>query len=115
MAKQAQDLFLRINEAICYWLGFQVQIGRSSLIHEASLRYPIADAITSGPIGINQIQLEFLHPHFLRKRLDIVVLQDQSDNQLEMAFELKLAKATTSRPYQDEHQRVFNDIMRLAL
>ena len=56
------EKFNAINEAICYWLGYQFKIGRDKLIHEASLRYPIADTITATNIEIAKIQLEKGHP-----------------------------------------------------
>jgi len=111
--------FLRINEAICFWLGYQFKIGRKLLIHEASLRYPLADAITSGNIGIGQVVLEYLHPIFKSKKIDLVVFDEKSKvgkdgSFLKEAFEFKLAKEGTGKEGKVEHQRVFNDLLRLA-
>ncbi len=41
------ERFNAVVDAVCYWLGYQFKIGRDNLMHEASLRYPIADTITA--------------------------------------------------------------------
>lgn len=111
-----------IVDAVCYWLGYQSKIGRDHLIHEASLRYPIADTITAKGIKVDRIVLEKLHPLFKSRKIDLVVydkdikeLEDETNdlNLLEV-FEFKLAKRKTGELHSDEHQRVFDDIVRLA-
>lgn len=107
------DRFTELTEAICYWLGYQTNIGRKQFIHEASLRYPIADAITKDSIAINQVKLESVHPLFKGKRVDLTIFQDISDEEtLTEMHEFKIAKYTSEKG--DEHQRVFNDIVRLG-
>lgn len=93
-----------IVDAVCYWLGYQFKIGRDQLIHEASLRYPIADTITSKGIAINRIVLEQLHPIFKSKKIDLVIFDEmvkepeaeKDDNNLKEVYEFKLAKSDTS-------------------
>lgn len=117
-----EDKFASIIEAVCYWLGYQFKIGREQLIHEASLRYPIADTITSKGIGINRIVLEKLHPIFKSKKIDLVIYNNRvsnpetevDDKRLKEVYEFKLAKSETSKLESDEHQRVFDDVVRLA-
>ena len=109
--------FAAIVDAICYWLGYQFKIGRGHLVHEASLRYPVADTITSKGVAIDRIDLEKLHPLFKGKRIDLVIYCPDSkkvDDDLEEAYEFKLAKSDTSKQGSVEHQRVFDDIVRLA-
>jgi hypothetical protein len=116
------DYSKAIVEAVCYWLGYQFKIGREQLIHEASLRYPIADTITSKDVSIDRIVLEQLHPIFKSKKIDLVILEENSskteiekdDTKLKEVFEFKLAKSKTSEEHSDEHQRVFDDVVRLA-
>jgi hypothetical protein len=116
------EKFNAIVEAVCYWLGYQFKIGRDQLIHEASLRYPIADTITAKGIAINRIILEKLHPIFEKKYIDLVIFDDTfkepateiDDTKLEEVYEFKLAKSATSKKHKEEHQRVFDDIVRLA-
>ena len=110
---ETYNRFTTLIDAVCYWLGYQVKIGREKLIHEASLRYPIADAITSGNVAINQINLEKSHPLFKEKRIDLVVFEkDKVDNLPKEIYEFKIAKYTTKGSV--EYQRVFDDIVRLA-
>lgn len=114
--------FATIIESVCYWLGYQLKIGRAQLLHEASLRYPIADAITSEGISVNRIVLEQLHPIFKSKKIDLAIYSEsvvqpgaeKDDSQLIEVFELKLAKSKTAEKYSDEHQRIFDDVVRLA-
>lgn len=114
--------FNAIVEAVCYWLGYQFKIGRDQLIHEASLRYPIADTITAKGVAINRIILEKLHPIFKKKYIDLVIFDDtvkepateKDDTKLKEVYEFKLAKSETSKEHKEEHQRVFDDIVRLA-
>jgi hypothetical protein len=111
-----------IVEAVCYWLGYQFKIGRDQLIHEASLRYPIADTITSKGIDIERIKLERLHPIFKGKQIDLVILDttvkepdtEENDAHFREVYEFKLAKSQTSIEHKAEHQRVFDDVVRLA-
>jgi|GEM_PF-2364492 len=111
-----------IVDAVCYWLGYQFKIGRDQLIHEASLRYPIADTITSNGIDIRRIVLEQLHPIFKSKKIDLVIFDEtvkepeteKDDTNLREVYEFKLAKSETSIEHKEEHQRVFDDIVRLA-
>jgi hypothetical protein len=111
-----------IVDAVCYWLGYQFKIGRDQLIHEASLRYPIADTITAKGIAINRIILEKLHPIFKKKYIDLVIFDktvkepatEKDDTKLKEVYEFKIAKSATSKEHKEEHQRVFDDIVRLA-
>ncbi len=120
IVSESDKIYLSIVDAICYWLGFQFKIGRSQLIHEASLRYPIADSITAKGVPIKRIVLEQLHPVFKSKKIDLVILAtDVNETEIENdhlneVFEFKLAKISTSIAYNEEHQRVFDDIVRLA-
>jgi hypothetical protein len=111
-----------IVDAVSYWLGYQFKIGREQLIHEASLRYPVADTITATGIKINQIVLEKSHPIFKSKIIDLVIFDEivkepgaeKDDANLKEVYEFKMAKSKTSKQYGNEHQRVFDDIIRLA-
>lgn len=120
--KVIDEKFAAIVDSICYWLGYQTKIGRKRFIHEASLRYPIADSITGNGVAINRIILEKLHPLFKSKKIDLVVYSEtiinpeaeKDDFNLNEVYELKLAKKGTSENGGIEHQRVFDDVVRLA-
>jgi len=109
-------------DTVCYWLGYQTKIGRAGLIHEASLRYPVADAMTAKGIEIDRIILEQLHPSFKKRFIDLALLQENqlvsnsrnNYSNIQELYEFKLAKYETSIELGEEHQRVFNDIVRLA-
>jgi hypothetical protein len=116
------DKFNAINEAICYWLGYQFKIGRDKLIHEASLRYPIADTITATDVAIAKIQLEKGHPCFSDRLVDVFlydkpiteITEENLVSSIAEIYELKLAKKETGTKGGQEHQRVIDDILRLA-
>ncbi len=107
-----------IKEAVCHWLGYQSAIGRERLIHEASLRYPVADSITSGTMEINSIYLEKGHPSFKKRLVDIFLLNEKENSisvkTIRAIFELKLSKRNTGTKFSNENQRVIDDILRLA-
>jgi hypothetical protein len=120
--KTPNNVFKSIVESVPYWLGYQFKIGREKLIHEASLRYPIADTITAEGISIERIVLEKLHPIFLSKKIDLAIYKNNTDKSeiltndglIDKIFEFKLAKKETSLIFKSEHQRVFDDVIRLA-
>jgi hypothetical protein len=114
-----EERFALIIDAVSYWLGYQYKIGRSQLIHEASLRYPIADAITAKQTAIADVGLEEPHPYFKKRSIDLVIYDVNSQSigsnkDLSEVYEFKLAKLGTSKKTNEEHQRVFNDVLRLA-
>lgn len=116
------EKFNAINEAVCYWLGYQFKIGRERLMHEASLRYPIADTLTANGTEIVKIQLEKGHPCFTDRLIDIFVFdkaindltEDNLLSSIAEIYELKLAKKETGTLRSQENQRVVDDILRLA-
>ena len=120
--KVIDEKFAAIVDSMCYWLGYQTKIGRKRFIHEASLRYPVADSITGNGIAINRVVLEKLHPLFKSKKIDLVVYDEsvknpdgeKDDSKLSEIYEFKLAKKDTAELKGIEHQRVFDDVVRLA-
>lgn len=111
--KKMYNSFTELIDAICYWLGYQENIGRKKLIHEASLRYPLADALTKNETSITKIKLENTHPLFKSKRVDLAILVDENDkSSISKLHEFKIAKYTSE--FGDEHQNVFDDVVRLA-
>jgi len=108
------ERFTGIIDSVGYWLGYQFKIGREQLIHEASLRYPIADAITSNDTSINQVELEKLHPLFKSKKIDLVTYEEDTRETLKEVYEFKLVKNDSAKEGSTEYQRVFDDVVRLA-
>lgn len=97
--------------AISFWLGFQDKIGRAFMMNEDAIKYPLADyLVNDGGLNLNSIQLEYAHPNFPTRLIDVVV-QDVMNGQIANAFELKLAKRTTSS--KQEKERIFYDLVRM--
>lgn len=100
--------------AVEHWLGFQDKIGRSFMMNEDALKYPLADyLVNEGGFDLNAISLEIPHPNFSNRLMDLAVSDLNNQSQLKHSVELKLAKSTTRN--QSERQRVFDDLMRLHL
>ena len=99
--------------AIEHWLGFQNKIGRSFMMNEDALKYPLADyLVNEGNINVENIRLEHPHPNFSSRLVDLAII-DSTTTQINNIFELKLAKPTTRD--KTEKERIFYDLMRLYL
>lgn len=102
----------KLIHAATYFLSYQDRIGRAFMVNESSLKYPVADYLTSLSIPINQIKLEYPHPTLKRRQIDLIIYNRLEKN-IERAFEFKLSSPTTK--YDTEQKRIFNDLMRLHL
>jgi hypothetical protein len=98
--------------AATYYLSYQDRIGRDFMISESSLKYPIAEYLTSLELPVAQIKLEFNHPELWKRSIDLVTT-DPTEKKIDTAFEFKLAKYVTKN--EPEQKRIFNDLMRLHL
>jgi hypothetical protein len=87
------------------------------MLNESSLKYPIADYLTSLEMPLAQIQLEYNHPHLQKRSVDLIALDQPKTKtntpKIELAFEFKISKEETR--YEPEQKRIFNDLMRLHL
>lgn len=102
-----------MGSAIAHWLGFQEKIGRSFMMNEDALKYPLSDyLVNEGNIEIKSVELERPHPNFSNRFVDLTII-DNTTKQLNNFFELKLATSYTRQ--QKEKQRIFNDLIRLHL
>jgi hypothetical protein len=100
--------------ALEHWLGFQDKIGRSFMMNEDALKYPLSDyLVNEGGINLSTLDLEHPHPNFSNRLMDAAIYDVNNLTQLENTFELKLAKSSTRN--QSERQRIFDDLMRLHL
>ncbi len=104
--------FSKLIHSATYYLSYQDKIGRSFMIDESSLKYPVADYLTSLEIPLANIQLEFSHPDLKKRNIDLVTT-DSSKKKIENVFEFKISKQSTK--YEPEQKRIFNDLMRLYL
>lgn len=105
--------------ALEHWLGFQDKIGRAFMMNEDALKYPLSDyLVNGGGENINAIELEYPHPDFSNRLIDITITDNynigrDSNEKIVNAFELKLAKSSTR--YGAEKKRIFSDLIRLYL
>jgi hypothetical protein len=104
--------FNRLIHSATYYLSYQDRIGRKFMIDESSLKYPVADYLSSLEIPLANIQLEFSHPDLQKRSIDLVTT-DNTKTKIENVFEFKIAKPNTK--YEAEQKRIFNDLMRLHL
>lgn len=102
----------QLIHSVTYYLSYQDKIGRSFMINESSLKYPVADYLTGLEIPLTQIQLEYSHPELKKRQIDLITT-DSSKNKVERAFEFKISRQNTK--YDAEQKRIFNDLMRLYL
>lgn len=97
-----------------HWLGFQDKIGRAFMMNEDALKYPLSDyLVNDGKVNIDAINLEYSHPDFTQRLVDLVIKDISSTSNISNGFEFKLAKSTTR--HQNERRRIFNDLIRLHL
>jgi hypothetical protein len=107
-------IIANMGGAIEHWLCFQEKIGRSFMMNEDALKYPLADyLVNEGGINVYSIGLEKPHPNFSNRHVDLTMFDSANRNIINNIFELKLAKSATRN--QPEKQRIFNDLMRLHL
>jgi len=97
--------------SISYYLSYQDRIGRSFMVNESSLKYPVADYLTSLKMSSANIRVEYYHPFLQKRQIDLIITDDSQN--IETAFEFKLAQSHTK--YEAEQKRIFNDLMRLYL
>jgi hypothetical protein len=104
--------FNKLVHSATYYLSYQDKIGRSFMVDESSLKYPVADYLTSLEIPLANIQLEFSHPDLKKRSIDLVTT-DNTKKKIQNVFEFKISKQATK--YEPEQKRIFNDLMRLYL
>lgn len=112
-------IIAKMGGTLTHWLGFQENIGRSFMMNEDSLKYPLADyLVNDGGENIHAVDLEYPHPNFPDRHIDLTITDNIlpgriSSEKLENAFEFKLAKTETR--HLKEKKRIFNDIIRMHL
>lgn len=93
-----------------YWFRFHQVVGKSDLLNEDSIKYPLIEyLIADGDDSLKNIKLEDSHPVFATRETDLLS-KDESGN-IKYCIEFKLASKFTMSP--KERQRIFDDIARL--
>jgi hypothetical protein len=119
---------MHLGEAIYSWLNYISYISDSNVLAESSIRYPLAEFIERRLH--RPVTLEFYHPcvpqpeRGHKKCIDFVFSKLENDNDIENTFENKIGEERVyielkyineDFQYSNEKQRVFNDLVRLAL
>ena len=104
--------FRKLMQSVAYYLSYQDKIGKSFMIDESSLKYPVAEYLSSLKVSLSNIELEYPHPYLRNRKVDIVKLSNRK-RAVEVAFEFKMTRTGTR--YESEQKRIFNDLMRLYL
>lgn len=103
----------QLGGAISHWLGYQDKIGRSFMMNEDAIKYPLSDYLVNhGGHDLKSIELQRPHPNFSTRLIDVAII-DSGVSSIKNAFELKLAKSATRQA--KEQQRIFNDIIRMHI
>ncbi len=96
-----------IGQSVLFNNSYLHSVSQTVLLAESSLRFPIAECLERR-IHASEIFLEYQHPLFKNRRIDIFWRHENEDN----AFELKFVKSGFRS--KESIQRVFNDIIRLV-
>ena len=97
----------QLATAVMWWLSYTSAIGRNYVLGEGSIKFPTSEYLERSTI--DEIELEYSHPKFSRKRFDLFF---KKKNDEKIVFEFKYIKDGSTRT-QEEKQRIFNDLMRL--
>ena len=97
-----------IGQSVLLNNSYMNSVSKTEQIAESSLRFPIVECLERR-IGASDIQLEYAHPFFKRRLIDIYWCNNHNDK---CVFELKFIKPG----FRTKHniQRVFDDVFRLA-
>lgn len=106
------ERLLRATRCLHYWLCYLKNASSNDkLFAESSLKFPFVESLERH--NINEIELEYNHPNYEKKREDVKIAypQDNQGNQECCYIEFKFVREDTTA--KQEQQRYFNDIMRL--
>ncbi len=96
--------------ALLSWLNYIYAVNRSLILSESSLKIPIVDYLLS--VNVTDLNLEFSHPYFKRRRIDLLYRTKEENVLPKRAFEFKYVKNESTKKTA-EKQRILNDILRL--
>lgn len=102
--------WMKAAQGIEFWFKFHQVVGKSDLIIEDTIKYPLIDyLIADGDDTIRNIKLEEYHPIFPSKEVDLIS-KDES-GLLNYCIEFKLTSPQSLS--KKERQRVIDDLLRL--
>lgn len=97
----------QLAQSIYHWLNYVDTVSKSQLLLESSVRYPLAEYIERQVQA--KVSLEDPHPRFDGHFLDFVYKKNKSLRNIELKFLHEFSNDT------NERQRIFNDLIRLAV
>lgn len=96
-----------LARSIYHWLNYVETVSKSQLLLESSVRYPLAEYIERQVLA--EVFLEQAHPQFDGHLIDFVYIKDKHQRNIELKFLHEYSNNT------NERQRIFNDLIRLAV
>jgi hypothetical protein len=107
------DVFIKhLGSSIQSWLNYITAVGRKFVLSESSIKLPLAEFIGTKIADTDAVKLEYLHPNFFKKRLDLYFKQKRNLVETQTAFEFKYIKDASTLD-KSEKQRIFDDLLRL--
>ena len=103
-----------LANTIMWWLSYITSVGRNYLLSEGAIRFPISEYLENLKKDNDKLTLEFPHPQFPQKRLDLCFQKYKAESDVFecTAFEFKYIKNGSTRSIEAK-QNIFNDLMRL--
>ncbi|MBO4654849.1 MAG: hypothetical protein J5644_04830 [Bacteroidales bacterium] len=102
-----KDNIILLAISIQSWLNYINTISLSNVLAESSVRYPLADFLERR--GGYKIILEKVHPKLKDRQIDFTIETEDGKSYVELKVVRNNTRTTA------EKQRVFNDLIRLAL
>ena len=99
-----------LSQSLDWWLNFINSVGRNYIVSESTLKLPIAEFLET--INKSDLELEYNHPEFSTRRIDLFFKDIVNDKAI--AFEFKYINQNSTLK-KSEKQRILNDLMRLKL
>lgn len=106
--KTKEFIIYQLANTMMFWLNYISSVGRSYVINEGSIKFPITEYLEH--CDSLKINLEYSHPIFNSRRIDLLVEDNKKNNKY--AFEFKFIRNGNTRT-SNEKQRIFNDLLRL--
>lgn len=101
-----------LGSTVHSWLNYISAVGRDFVLSESSIKLPLAEFIGTNIAKTDAIKLEFPHPNFFMKRMDLYYKREISSFEISTAFEFKYIKNASTIDDVGKHS-VFYDLMRL--
>ncbi|WP_141491744.1 hypothetical protein [Longimonas halophila] len=88
-----EDHISHLASSINWWSNYKSAVGRNCLFSEGVIKFPATEYLET--MDEVEIHLEYMHPKFRMKRLDIHI--KDKDNEEECTFEFKYIRDGSTR------------------